>query len=88
MAMKARKTRFPLYGGRAGRSSGGAAGIGSTRILTPSASNFKAVFDFDTTPAAYTNGHKPGTRADTVGDSKSEKCVTAEGIGLTYDLDH
>ncbi len=63
-----------------------AAPVSATSSFTPDVSNFKAVFDFDTTPASYTEGHKPGTRSDTVGDSKSEKCITAEGIGLTYDL--
>lgn len=58
----------------------------SAQAFSASATNFKPVFDFDTTPDVYTNGYKPGTRTDTVGDSKSEKCLTAEGIGLTYNL--
>lgn len=49
--------------------------------------NFKPVFDFDTTPGTYQNGDtKVGTRTDTVGDSKSEKCIDAQGVGLTYNL--
>lgn len=49
--------------------------------------NFKPVFDFDTTPGTYQNGDtKVGTHTDTVGDSKSEKCIDAQGVGLTYNL--
>lgn len=50
--------------------------------------NFKPVFDFDTTPGTYTLGDTAvGTRKDTVGDSKSEKCIDAQGIGLSYNLE-
>lgn len=52
----------------------------------PTKTNFRPVFDFDETPSVYTDKYKPGTRTDTVGDSKSEKSITAEGLGLTYDL--
>ena len=86
MAMKARKLVSLCMAAALGAVLAATPVSAASSSFTPSASNFKAVFDFDTTPAAYTNGHKPGTRADTVGDSKSEKCVTAEGIGLTYDL--
>ena len=49
--------------------------------------NFRPVFDFDTTPGTYQSGDtKVGTRTDTVGDSKSEKCIDAQGVGLTYTL--
>lgn len=58
----------------------------SAETFKATTTNFRPVFDFDSTPAAYTNGYAPGTRTDTVGDSKSEKCITAEGIGLTYNL--
>jgi len=58
----------------------------SAKAFTPSATTFKPVFDFDSTPDVYTNGYNPGTRTDTVGDSKSAKCITADGIGLTYNL--
>jgi len=54
--------------------------------FTPNETNFKPVFDFDSVPSAYTDGYKPGTRTDTIGDSKSEKSITGEGLGLTYDL--
>ncbi|HIW73078.1 MAG TPA: hypothetical protein H9684_02030 [Firmicutes bacterium] len=54
--------------------------------FTPSSSNFRTVFDFDTVPAAYTEGYKPGTRSDTIGLGKSQKAITADGLGLTYDL--
>lgn len=55
--------------------------------FTPSKTNFATLFDFDSTPTAkYTDGYHPGTRTDVIGDSKSAKCITADGIGYTYDL--
>lgn len=58
----------------------------ATSSFTPNSNNFRAVFDFESVPAAYTEGYKPGTRSDTVGLGKSQKAVNPEGLGLTYDL--
>lgn len=66
---------------------GGFGASAATSSFTATKENFRAVFDFDTIPGTYTNGDTTvGTRTDTVGDSKSEKCVDAQGIGLTYTL--
>lgn len=58
----------------------------ATASFTPTKTNFRPVFDFDATPSTYTDQYKPGTRSDTVGDSKSQKSITAEGLGLTFNL--
>lgn len=56
--------------------------------FSPSSSNFSTLFDFDNTPTAKyaVGGVEPGSRQDLVGDSKSQKCITADSVGYTYDL--
>lgn len=54
---------------------------------TPTKENFSALFDFDSIPTAkYTVGYEPGVRSDLIGDSKTLKCISADGIQYTYDL--
>lgn len=55
--------------------------------FTPDNTNFTPVFDFDSTPTAkYTDGYNPGVRSDLIGDSKTQKCITADGVGYSYNL--
>lgn len=60
--------------------------VSASTSFTPTSKNFAPLFDFDTIPGTYTDGYKPGSRNDTVGDSKSQKCIAGEGLGLTYTL--
>lgn len=56
--------------------------------FTPTAGNFKPLFDFDSVPTAkYTDGYEPGNSLkDTIGDGRKEQCIIGEQYGISYTL--
>lgn len=56
--------------------------------FTPTGSNFKPLFDFDSVPTAkYTDGYAPGDYTkDTIGNGRKKSCIMGDNYGLAYTL--